>query len=411
MDQTQRPVQTSGFAVTSLVAGILGLCIVPLGVIAVIFGHLSLRQIKKSAGATGGYGIAVAGLIIGYIGILNAVIFAAVLGFSIVSEQKETKLAGELFSLEGSVVPSFPTPGELREVGGKGVRFYDLSTSGDGPGEAMQFRVYLPAGEASPGSLSCVLVPPAGSNLLSGLSLDGGDYHDEALPYAEAGMVVINYSIDGAVADDENTDEIKEGYEALPYAEAGMVVINYSIDGAVADDENTDEIKEGYEAFRAAGAGVINGRNAMELVKETLPQVNPEKIFSAGHSSAGTLSLLLASHLSELAGAVAYAPICDLDRDYGELSDDLSVRLQYPRISSFIVRSSPITHVDAIEVPVFLFFAKDDERVSLEDGRGFARQIEDRGGDSDVATVSAGGHYNSMITDGIPRGIEWMMKN
>lgn len=377
MDQTQRPVQTSGFAVTSLVVGILGLCIVPLGVIAVIFGHLSLRQIKKSAGATGGYGIAVAGLIIGYIGILNAVIFAAVLGFSIVSEQKETKLAGELFSLEGSVVPSFPTPGELREVGGKGVRFYDLSTSGDGPGEAMQFRVYLPAGEASPGSLSCVLVPPAGSNLLSGLSLDGGDYHDEALPYAEAGMVVINYSIDGAVA----------------------------------DDENTDEIKEGYEAFRAAGAGVINGRNAMELVKETLPQVNPEKIFSAGHSSAGTLSLLLASHLSELAGAVAYAPICDLDRDYGELADDLSVRLQYPRISSFIVRSSPITHVEAIEVPVFLFFAKDDERVSLEDGRGFARQIEDRGGDSDVATVSAGGHYNSMITDGIPRGIEWMMKN
>ncbi len=377
MDQTQRPVQTSGFAVTSLVVGILGLCIVPLGVIAVIFGHLSLRQIKKSAGATGGYGIAVAGLIIGYIGILNAVIFAAVLGFSIVSEQKETKLAGELFSLEGSVVPSFPTPGELREVGGKGVRFYDLSTSGDGPGEAMQFRVYLPAGEASPGSLSCVLVPPAGSNLLSGLSLDGGDYHDEALPYAKAGMVVINYSIDGAVA----------------------------------DDENTDEIKEGYEAFRAAGAGVINGRNAMELVKETLPQVNPEKIFSAGHSSAGTLSLLLASHLSELAGAVAYAPICDLDRDYGELADDLSVRLQYPRISSFIVRSSPITHVEAIEVPVFLFFAKDDERVSLEDGRSFARQIEDRGGDSDVATVSAGGHYNSMITDGIPRGIEWMMKN
>ncbi len=377
MDQTQRPVQTSGFAVTSLVVGILGLCIVPLGVIAVIFGHLSLRQIKKSAGATGGYGIAVAGLIIGYIGILNAVIFAAVLGFSIVSEQKETKLAGELFSLEGSVVPSFPTPGELREVGGKGVRFYDLSTSGDGPGEAMRFRVYLPAGEASPGSLSCVLVPPAGSNLLSGLSLDWGDYHDEALPYAEAGMVVINYSIDGAVA----------------------------------DDENTDEIKEGYEAFRAAGAGVINGRNAMELVKETLPQVNPEKIFSAGHSSAGTLSLLLASHLSELAGAVAYAPICDLDRDYGELADDLSVRLQYPRISSFIVRSSPITHVEAIEVPVFLFFAKDDERVSLEDGRGFARQIEDRGGDSDVATVSAGGHYNSMITDGIPRGIEWMMKN
>ncbi|MDF1739228.1 MAG: DUF4190 domain-containing protein [Verrucomicrobiales bacterium] len=377
MDQTHRPVQTSGFAIASLVLGILGLCVVPLGVGAVIFGHLSLRQIKKSSGLTGGYGIAMAGLITGYIGTLIAVAFGVILGLSIVSEQKEAAKAEEPFSLEGTVIPSFPEPGKLREVGEKGVRFYDVSTRGQGVGESMQFRVYLPPGEGSAGSLSCVLVPPAGSNLLSGLSLDGGDYHDETLPYAEAGMVVINYSIDGVVE----------------------------------DDEDTDEIKEAYEAFRRAGAGVINGRNAFELAKQTLPQVNPHKIFSAGHSSAGTLSLLLASHLPELAGAVAYAPICDLESDYGEFANDFSVKLQYPGLPAFMVRSSPITHTDEVDVPVFLFFAKDDERVSLEDGRSFGRLIGDRGGDSEVSTVSEGGHYNSMITDGIPRGIEWILKH
>lgn len=377
MDQTHRPVQTCGFAITSLVLGILGLCMVPLGVVAVIFGHLSLSRIKKSSGLTGGYGIATAGLITGYIGTLMAVAFGVILGFSIISEQKEAEKAEEPFSFEAAVIPSFPEPGELREVGEKGVRLYDLSTKGQGVGESMQFRVYLPPGEASPKSLRCVLVPPAGSNLLSGLSLDGGDYHDETLPYAEAGMVVINYSIDGVVE----------------------------------DDEDTDDIKKGYEAFRRAGAGVINGRNAMELAKQTLPQVDPDKIFSAGHSSAGSLSLLLASHLPELAGAVAYAPISDLESDYGDLVNDFSMKLQYPGLPAFVVRSSPMTHAHKVEVPVFLFFAKDDERVSLEDGRSFGRLVQDQGGDSEVATVSEGGHYNSMITDGIPRGIAWMLKH
>jgi len=62
------PNQTSGKAIASLVLGIL--VFLPFSSIAaVILGHLSLSEIRKSAGRLGGHGMAVAGLILGYLGI------------------------------------------------------------------------------------------------------------------------------------------------------------------------------------------------------------------------------------------------------------------------------------------------------------------------------------------------------
>jgi hypothetical protein len=59
------PPQTSGKAVASLVCGIIN--VFPFCVIAVILGHISLSQIKKSAGRLKGEGLAIAGLIFGYL--------------------------------------------------------------------------------------------------------------------------------------------------------------------------------------------------------------------------------------------------------------------------------------------------------------------------------------------------------
>jgi hypothetical protein len=56
------PSRTSGFAVSSLVTGILGLGIVP-----VVLGHIALSKIKKAMGALEGRGLAIAGLILGYL--------------------------------------------------------------------------------------------------------------------------------------------------------------------------------------------------------------------------------------------------------------------------------------------------------------------------------------------------------
>ena len=59
---------TSGKAVASLICGIFGFML-PSAIAAVILGHLSLSEIRKSAGRIGGAGIATAGLVLGYLGI------------------------------------------------------------------------------------------------------------------------------------------------------------------------------------------------------------------------------------------------------------------------------------------------------------------------------------------------------
>jgi competence protein ComGC len=62
------PAQTSGKAVASLVFGLFVFAF-PLSILAVIFGHLSVSEIRKSAGRLKGEGMAIAGLVLGYVGL------------------------------------------------------------------------------------------------------------------------------------------------------------------------------------------------------------------------------------------------------------------------------------------------------------------------------------------------------
>jgi type IV pilus assembly protein PilA len=68
------PSETSGKAIISLVCGLL--FFIPLAFIAaIVFGHLALSEIRKSAGRLRGDGIALAGLILGYLWIAGIPIF------------------------------------------------------------------------------------------------------------------------------------------------------------------------------------------------------------------------------------------------------------------------------------------------------------------------------------------------
>jgi hypothetical protein len=68
------PEKTSGFAIASLVLGLVGGSL-----LAVIFGHIALRRIKRSWGLLTGRGMAIAGLVLGYIGMVAAIAFAALI--------------------------------------------------------------------------------------------------------------------------------------------------------------------------------------------------------------------------------------------------------------------------------------------------------------------------------------------
>jgi hypothetical protein len=62
-----------------MILGILWICYIG-SVLAIIFGHVALSQIKKSGDTQGGKGMAIAGLVLGYLGIVTFV-FGLILGW------------------------------------------------------------------------------------------------------------------------------------------------------------------------------------------------------------------------------------------------------------------------------------------------------------------------------------------
>ena len=74
---TQVPTKTSGLAIASIVCSTAGTMVAGVGFIAgIILGHMALSEIAKSGGRIEGRGLAMAGLIIGYV--LAALIVIAI---------------------------------------------------------------------------------------------------------------------------------------------------------------------------------------------------------------------------------------------------------------------------------------------------------------------------------------------
>ena len=76
----QAPPQSSNKAIASLVCGVLFLC-APASIAAIILGHLALVDIKRSANRMTGHGLAIAGLVMGYLGIALTTIYVVFMVF------------------------------------------------------------------------------------------------------------------------------------------------------------------------------------------------------------------------------------------------------------------------------------------------------------------------------------------
>jgi uncharacterized membrane protein len=68
--QYMGPQQTSGKAIAALVLSLLGISI-----LAVIFGHSASSEIKRSGGRLGGGGMATAGIVLGWLGMVGWVFY------------------------------------------------------------------------------------------------------------------------------------------------------------------------------------------------------------------------------------------------------------------------------------------------------------------------------------------------
>jgi hypothetical protein len=72
--------KTSGLAVASLIVSVVGFWIYGLGsILGLIFGYIAKSQIDKSGGMQDGRGLAIAGIVIGWIGVgIGAILIVAI---------------------------------------------------------------------------------------------------------------------------------------------------------------------------------------------------------------------------------------------------------------------------------------------------------------------------------------------
>lgn len=285
--------------------------------------------------------------------------------------------ATESFQIANIPIPEFQNLSPLRPIGPQ-IQFASSRAIpiGQVAGTQMQFSYYEPIGAHSPQSLSCVIVASAGTNLLVGNAAPTPEYEKETRPYVDAGFAVLGISLDGEISDLQTSSDA--------------------------------EFSRGYQQFRAAAAGLVNVRNGIEFLTRKVPQVDPQRIFIAGHSSAGTLALLAATHEPRLRGCAAYCPRSDVEALLRPMYHQQNVDRTLPDLRNFAKQSSPLVQVSRTTRPVFLFHAADDSNTPVAESRRFRQLLQSNNKQVDYVEVLTGDHYDSMIQQGIPRAIPWM---
>jgi dienelactone hydrolase len=238
---------------------------------------------------------------------------------------------------------------------------------------ARKVWVYLPEKPPADAKLPCVLIAPAGSTLLTGMGLADGD-RAEHLPYVRAGFAVVAYSIDGPSAGDRDEDVI----QALP-------------------------------VFFAADAGVVNARQALDYALHNVDMIDPAHVYTAGHSSAATLSLLVAANEPRVKACVAYAPATDVEQRFPAQALRQLDRA-VPGTKDNVAKWSPKNQVTKLTCPVFLFHAEDDTNVPIGQTAAFAETLKKTNPKVTFVRAKRGNHHDSMIKEGIPQAIKWLQE-
>ena len=274
--------------------------------------------------------------------------------------------------------PPLPDIGPGREIE-PGVMFHEVRLpGGDKPGFAGKLWLYLPSGDHADQSLPCVLITAGASNLLEGKHLS--EYtRAEQLPYVRAGFAVLAYELDGALPGGRNASEA----------------------------EMLEQHKEAMARFLAARAGLVNAHVALQFVLKKVPQVDPRRIYTAGHSSAATTAMLFAEHEPTIRGCAAYAPAINLVKHFGA---EVVQILHGAALDDLTVRHAPINHESKLSCPILLFHARDDGTVPVADTEACAERLNTLGKSVTLVVVPSGGHNDSMIREGIPRGIAWLLE-
>lgn len=231
--------------------------------------------------------------------------------------------------------------------------------------------IYFPK-EPKKEKLSCVLIAAAGSRLFHGISLSDGD-----VP------------------------------EHVPYAQSGFVVVAYDVSGPLENVTSDEEVINAAKAFMESEGGIRDAIEALEFATSKYSIIDQSHVYAVGHSSAATLALSLIEKSDRFKCCVAYAPIGDIEARIG--TGLISLLDRYlPGFKSFLLDYAPVSNVKKIKCPVYIFNAEDDNNVTPDTINSLVALLKKEGVDYTHHVEGKGGHYYSMLNEGIPRGIRWI---
>jgi len=200
--------------------------------------------------------------------------------------------------------------------------------------------------------------------------------------------------------------------EHLPYVHAGFAVVAYDADGELAnpDDVTYEQVAAAATAFKNAGAGMLNARHAIDYVLRMVPAVDPKRLYSAGHSSAGRMSLLLAESDPRIAACVAYAPVTDTERRVQQNAADAGRYLEsnLAGFREFLKETSPVEQIGKLRCPTFVFHAEDDSVIAIAESEAFVAALQKTNPHVTFVRGTHGDHHDSMIEEGVPQAIRWL---
>ncbi|MFT5124973.1 MAG: dienelactone hydrolase, partial [Verrucomicrobiales bacterium] len=231
--------------------------------------------------------------------------------------------------------------------------------------------IYVPYG-TSKTKQNCLLIPSAGTDLASGTRLSDDDIA-EHLPYLHENFIVVAFSISGRGA-------------GSPLIES-----------------------KAKKRFMTARGGVQNGRKALDYILHYFPRLNPSRIFCAGHSSAGTLSLQLAAADPRIKGCVAYAPITNFETLPPAHRQQIESFTYVEGFLPYFYASAPNQISQSLRIPVFIYHSRLDERVPISQSIDFVAMLDETNTQVTFKRGASPGHYESMFEEGIPEAIMWLL--
>lgn len=326
---------------------------------------------------------------------LVLVLLAAVMGFIAFTPARQRPAPGGP-SVPASVLPNAASPAPAaatpaprpqlpplppgRVLAAAGVHCHEISMAWT-DGRPMRLFIFMPKGDYADRSLPCVVEAPSGTSLLTGADIGTAEEAATFLPFTAAGMITVIYSIDGAMP-----------AVAPPFGSPEFVAV----------------ARTAFRSFTEADAGVRNGSAAIDYVLARVPQADPDRLFTWGHSSAATLALLLAAKDHRIRRCIALAPCTDLATLHGSPADDPGMEQTFPGIGAYLRSGSPLTHAGTLGCAVFLAHAQDDDTCPFAGTERFVRTARAAGRDITFLDLPRGGHFQEMVELSLPDALRWL---